>query len=97
MNFEDFKLESHSECKYDYVTISGSQINLREKYCGETSPHKKNSQRLIKSVGNKLVIEFVSDTSKQERGFKARWWITKKSSVTPSGEIKLLNLRALKS
>lgn len=26
LKFEDFKLESHSECRYDYVTIKGSQV-----------------------------------------------------------------------
>ena len=64
------------------------QVESREKYCGDVSPNGKNSQRVIKSSSNRLIIEFKSDTSKQERGFKARWWTTKKSTVKPSGKMK---------
>ena len=30
LKFDDFKLESHSECRYDYVTIKGSQVCMVE-------------------------------------------------------------------
>jgi len=92
LKFIDFKLESHSECRYDFVTVKNAQVDQREQYCGEVSPNGKNSQRLIKSAGDELIINFKSDTSKQERGFRARWWTTRKSSVTASGELYFIFL-----
>ena len=68
-------------------------MDSREKYCGDVSPNGKNSQRVIKSSGKTLTVEFVADTSKQERGFKARWWITKRSTVKPSGMSIIFDLK----
>ena len=65
LTFESFDLESHSGCKYDYVTISFE--SEEEKYCGSSMPSP------IISSGNTMTVVFHSDYSVNRNGFRAIW------------------------
>lgn len=79
LEFMNFDLEPHSECRYDYITVDGTQIKLTERFCGDKSPNT-----ILKSRGDEITISFTSDGSTQRGGFKAKWWTTKRKSVNPS-------------
>ena len=83
LTFQDFDLEPHKECRYDYVQVrNGGNIDseIIGKYCGDDNPG------VIKSTGTALLIEFVSDTNTQATGFKASWKMKKKVSEKVEGK-----------
>ncbi|PNF23973.1 hypothetical protein B7P43_G09286 [Cryptotermes secundus] len=70
LNVTDFILEGGSNCRYDYLEIrnGGSQMApLIGRYCGTTIP------RSIPSLSNQLFLQFVSDNSGRQRGFRITW------------------------
>lgn len=70
LNFVDFDLESkYSDCDYDYLEIfDGLKSNTTSfgKFCS-SQPNE------IVSSHNTLILEFVSDSSVNGRGFKANY------------------------
>jgi len=67
VNFDDFYLESHSACNYDYVKIVESDGSESDLLCDDQTGYSH------RSTGNKLDIIFHSDDSVQRRGFSATW------------------------
>ena len=75
LHFLHFDLESHMSCKYDSVIIydgnsnKASQIGRTYEYCGKRAPPTLT----IASVGNSVLIVFVSDRSVATSGFNATY------------------------
>lgn len=70
LNFEDFYIESHSSCNYDYVEVrdgDNSAAPLLGKFCGSETP------RRISSSGRYMWIKFHSDSSVSYEGFMATY------------------------
>ena len=69
LTFEDFNVESHSSCSWDYLAVhDGKSINspiIGSKLCG-TSPVGTT----MNSTGNVINLHFVSDGSATRTGFK---------------------------
>ena len=82
LNFKDFDLEKHIECRYDYVVVKDGRTRNAKviaQYCGSEIPQE------ITTNGSALYVEFVSDTSTQNKGFKATWkMITRPMTATSS-------------
>ena len=76
LEFNDFRLESHSRCDYDYLQVydgrSASSRSLIGKYCGSSKPSK------IISHGNTLFLYWRSDSGTQFKGFKISATLTGK-------------------
>lgn len=71
--FVHFNIEAHSRCDFDYVDIyDGADFSAPHigRFCGEITPD------VIKSTGNNLFVNFVSDTSITHSGFTAFYWAT---------------------
>ncbi|XP_074652971.1 cubilin-like [Tubulanus polymorphus] len=70
LNITDFGMESHSNCRYDYVEIRNGgypSSPLIGRYCGT----KIDSQ--ILSHSNRLYIKFKSDNSNSAKGFRIHY------------------------
>ncbi len=70
LTFDLFDLEEGQGCKYDYFQVydgNSNEGNLLGKFCGKVKPTG------IRSSGNSLYIEFVSDSSTVRPGFLAKW------------------------
>jgi len=68
LKFTDFDLESHQDCRFDYVKVVDSDGTTElANLCGAQIPSD------IKSSGNKLTVVFHSDLSVNSDGFQARW------------------------
>lgn len=68
LNYDDFELELHPDCAYDYISVfdgSGTKNKTLGKFCGSKSPHP------IMSTSNEMFMVFKSDGSVQRKGFKA--------------------------
>ncbi|XP_075232242.1 cubilin [Lycorma delicatula] len=88
LHIESFKLEPHSQCKFDFLEIrnGGTEASpLIGKFCDSKIP--KN----ITSFSNQLLLKFTSDVTGDDKGFKITWdgTITGCGGVldTPSGSI----------
>ena len=71
--FTAFSLEAASRCQYDYVAIyDGDSVSspLIGRYCGTTVPD------VVKSTSNKMLVNFVTDSSLTSDGFSAGYWST---------------------
>lgn len=82
LTFEDFEIEMHSECRYDYLLIRDGKkkdAKVIGKYCGRNSPN------IIRAKTNAIRLELISDSTTERKGFKATWKFERKESVTPSG------------
>lgn len=70
--FQEFELEKHSNCRYDYLEVrdgDGPQKFLLGKFCGDIAPNRINSS------GNAMYIKFYSDGLIAKRGFIMTWKI----------------------
>eukprot|EP00794_Sanderia_malayensis_P003627 gene3627-4141_t len=79
LEFDLFDLEAGGQCVYDYLQIhdgNNRQGTLLGKFCGTTKP------AAIKSTGDSLYVEFVSDSSTVRPGFLAKWSIIEDRIVT---------------
>jgi len=67
--FTDFNLEAHASCAYDWVqVVDADGTELLPKTCGTNKP-----SAAIKSKTNQATIKFHSDTSVNDKGFRAEW------------------------
>lgn len=78
LDLEEFDLEDDKKCFYDYMEFFDGDTEehhlIRKRMCG--GPH---GPQTIESTGQKLMVVFHSDKSKNYRGFRALWE-TKKMS-----------------
>ena len=69
LTFEDFNVESHSSCSWDYLAVhDGNSINspiIGSRLCG-TSP----AGTTMNSTGSSMTLHFVSDSTQTRTGFK---------------------------
>jgi cubilin len=73
LQFTAFNIESHSDCAFDYLTITdGNGTTLMAKTCGSNLPLN------ITSMTNIVNISFRSNAKGTESGWSVRW-----SSATP--------------
>ncbi|KAL5010260.1 hypothetical protein ScPMuIL_012565 [Solemya velum] len=73
LKFTHFGLETHARCQFDYVEIhDGADLSspLIGRYCGSVIPGR------IRTTGNTMFLNFVSDSSVSLEGFKASYWET---------------------
>ncbi|TSM12566.1 Tolloid-like protein 2 [Bagarius yarrelli] len=71
LSFQEFELDRHDSCAYDYVEVrdgSSETDPLLGKFCDRQNPQD------IKSSSNQLWIKFVSDDSINRRGFSANFF-----------------------
>lgn len=88
ITFESFALEETKKCDYDYVTIeemctgearpSGNLRGRPDRYCGSRMPPA------INSTCNELRVTFISDDSKTDRGFRAKYKIHRETGKIPA-------------
>lgn len=64
ISFQDFVLESHRRCRYDYLKITNEKKQSFGVYCGE------KTGQTVNVTGDYAVITFHSDYSVQRRGFR---------------------------
>ncbi|XP_023224108.1 uncharacterized protein LOC111625244 [Centruroides sculpturatus] len=69
LQFNDFILEDHESCQYDYLTIEGGVEASGIHYCGDWRSRIKLLRQI--STSNMLKILFFSDFSQSFRGFRA--------------------------
>jgi len=68
MVFTSFNIEGNSRCSKDYLKVSGPIKKYRTaKMCGSSIPSNFNLQ----SKRRKMVLKFVSNSSKRKSGFSA--------------------------
>ncbi|KAG7219563.1 hypothetical protein INR49_018990 [Caranx melampygus] len=70
LNFSDLDIENHSNCAWDYVSIHdgpSSSSPLLARVCGSTLPPS------ITSTQSSMFVRFRSDSSRNHRGFSARF------------------------
>ncbi|CAL1282886.1 unnamed protein product [Larinioides sclopetarius] len=70
LTFQEFMLEHHSNCSFDYLEIysgNSDRAPLLGRYCGQTPPPE------LLSNTNQLFIRFRSDNSVHHNGFKAEY------------------------
>ena len=73
MQFTAFDVESHSTCRYDYLTIkNGDGTTLMEKTCGSSLP------AAVTSTSNIVEIYFHTDHIVSRSGWRLTW-----RAVTP--------------
>ena len=69
IRFEEFDVESHSTCNYDYLAVHDGDSTdsplIGSKLCG-TSP----AGTTLQSTGNVMTLDFHSDSSQARSGFK---------------------------
>ncbi|XP_015762666.1 PREDICTED: CUB and peptidase domain-containing protein 2-like isoform X3 [Acropora digitifera] len=63
IHFNNFSLESHSNCKWDYLRINDSSNRIIGTYCGYQTGKR------ISVVGSIAVLTFHTDASGRYRGF----------------------------
>lgn len=80
LQFREFELEKHSNCRYDYLEVrdgDGPQKSLLGKFCGDKVPSP------VKSSENYIYIKFYSDGLIPKRGFVLRWHSIDRPSPPP--------------
>lgn len=81
-------LEYHLSCTYDYVALYDSRaINYDSRLallCGYD-----NSTTVLTSTNNSMVIEFITDSSRNGKGFKAAIYFSYSESVGCGGRVDL--------
>ncbi|XP_076437271.1 cubilin-like isoform X2 [Babylonia areolata] len=73
LKFINFNLEPHYRCSFDYVAVyDGDSLSspLIGRYCGERAP------AVLRSTSNKMLINFVTDSSVSRSGFSGGYWAT---------------------
>ncbi|XP_055295203.1 cubilin homolog [Sitodiplosis mosellana] len=80
IRFEQFDLEDHGSCSYDYVTVYEGhgtvENNLKARYCGNLTAHAP----VVVVDSNKAIVKFVSDESDHRKGFTVLILFTKNCS-----------------
>lgn len=70
IEFIKFRLEYDAACRYDFVEIREGEVAdspVVGKFCGTTLP------AVYESTGNMVWIQFRSDPSASDEGFKLQW------------------------
>ncbi|XP_067026542.1 CUB and peptidase domain-containing protein 1-like [Acropora muricata] len=76
--FDDFNLESHPSCGYDYLRIRNNMGVTYGKYCG------LRSNKTVLVTGSRASFHFHSDSSVQRKGFRLHLSIVSLANVAPS-------------
>ena len=74
LRFTVFDLEYYPKCSYDYLRVT-EQGKVLGTYCGSTSERHSEAVSQLKSSGNNIRVEFVSDYSNEEKfkGFEVHY------------------------
>eukprot|EP00794_Sanderia_malayensis_P007035 gene7036-7824_t len=71
LTFADIELEDDVKCKFDYVeifdTYEADEASIG-RFCGKNVP-----KSAIRTIGNVMILKFVTDVSVKGRGFKANF------------------------
>ncbi|XP_050561143.1 cubilin-like [Spodoptera frugiperda] len=88
LKFPFIDLESNTDCYSDYVAVfEGSLVDPDKRLamlCGHV-----NTTTTLRSRGNKMVLQFVSDSSVSYRGFKAQVYFSYSEAAQCGGHINL--------
>uniref|UniRef100_UPI00358F0658 procollagen C-endopeptidase enhancer 2 n=1 Tax=Myxine glutinosa TaxID=7769 RepID=UPI00358F0658 len=85
LRFDKFDLEEDLYCRYDYMSIFDGKSDSAQrisKLCGSEVP------RTIRSTGNQLFVQFVSDLTVTADGFLAKYSIQDQGSSGSGSTIK---------
>ena len=88
--FEDFDVEPHSNCSYDYVSLHDGTSEadpLIIQHCGQNLP----VPNVFYSTGNKMFIRMKSDGSVPAKGFLANYTTACGATITTSGSGDLMS------
>jgi cubilin len=72
LTFEDFDVEPHSNCSYDYVALydgNSTDVPLLLLHCGRDVPEPPT----VRSSGNQMYVRLKADGSVSAKGFKANF------------------------
>lgn len=69
LTFDEFSIEPHDQCVYDYIELFSAPSKLLGKYCGGISDVPSD----IISDEEELIVKFKSDDSVQRHGFQAAY------------------------
>ncbi len=72
-SFEDFDVEPHSNCSWDYVALydgANESSPLIIQHCGSDVPRPVN---VFRSTGNQMYVRMKADGSVPAKGFKANY------------------------
>ena len=76
LKFTAFDVESHSDCRYDYLVIEdGDGTTLMEKMCGTTLPSD------VVSKSNIVKLHFTTDGDTTKPGWSVTWTARKSGSL----------------
>ncbi|KAF9421742.1 hypothetical protein HW555_002423 [Spodoptera exigua] len=88
LKFPYIDVESNTDCYSDYVAVfEGSKIDTDNRLamlCGHI-----NTTTTLRSRGNKMLLQFVSDMSVSYRGFKAQVYFSYSEAAQCGGQINL--------
>ena len=65
---QDFSVEYGENCQFDYVLVESGFKDTKKKLCG---PNLSEKAKVQTSMLNKMVIQFHSDPSHNDIGFRA--------------------------
>lgn len=77
LTFDEFSIEPHDQCVYDYIELFSAPSKLLGKYCGGISDVPSD----IISDEEELIVKFKSDDSVQRHGFQAAYSSGKKFAI----------------
>ncbi|XP_048760926.2 tolloid-like protein 1 isoform X2 [Ostrea edulis] len=86
LTFDEFSVEPHDECIYDYIEVFTTPTKLLGKFCGGIDDVSTN----IISEEEELIIKFKSDESVQRKGFQATYSSVCGGNLNAMSEAKVI-------
>ena len=71
LNITEFQLEGHENCDYDYLAVYAGASETSPQLIKMCDAHSQNT--VVSSMGNTMLVKFVSDYSKSSKGFIATY------------------------
>jgi cubilin len=75
LSFNSFALETHSQCRFDFVRVLDSSLNEIGRFCGKQLPPT------LQSLDNEMIVQFASDDSVHMNGFSATYVFVEQKST----------------
>uniref|UniRef100_H2YKV4 CUB domain-containing protein n=1 Tax=Ciona savignyi TaxID=51511 RepID=H2YKV4_CIOSA len=96
INFDDFEIEQHDGCFFDYVALYDGAVDAStqiQRFCGTGDDVAVPGDSTYESPMQIMLVRFASDFSQQKKGFHANWQALCGQLLTKeSGTIQSANL-----